>query len=350
MTTSIVTGLNKRFTSVLLVAVLASVSAIKPAHAQEQTDTMHDDTHMDHSTMMDMAQESKSDSTDHMTRDMDATSDTTMDTQADTKSSHDMGSMSGMDGIHDMNGMSEGAMQGGSAPADARDPHAYAEGYGFGDVPRPRFADEHNFGSVLMDRLEAVRTSDDTFAAYDLQAWYGRDYNRVVFKSEGEVNNGELEEASTELLWGHAITAFWDSQLGMRYDSGEGPDRAWLGFGVQGLAPYWFEVDAAAYVGEAGRTALSLEAEYEVLLTQRLILQPRFEAEIYGKDDAERGIGSGLSELNIGLRLRYELRREFAPYVGVEWAGKFGSTADYARDAGLDTKETRAVAGIRFWF
>ena len=260
-------------------------------------------------------------------------------------------------GMTDMSGMNHGSMQGGSAPADARDPHAYSGGYTLDSgpyvMPGPRqlrLADEHNFGSLLVDRLEAVRTSDNTAAAYDLQAWYGRDYDRVVFKAEGDYDNGDFEEAGTELLWGHAVAAYWDSQLGLRYDSGEGPDRTWLAFGMQGLAPYWFEVDATVYIGDEGRTALNVEAEYELLLSQKLILQPRLEADFYGKDDSERGIGSGLSEMKAGLRLRYEIRREFAPYVGVEWAGTFGGSADYARAAGLDTNETRAVAGVRFWF
>ncbi|HHL45820.1 MAG TPA: copper resistance protein B, partial [Gammaproteobacteria bacterium] len=131
---------------------------------------------------------------------------------------------------------------------------------------------------------------------------------------------------------------------------GEAPDQGWLAFGVQGLAPYWFELDLTGYVGEEGRSAFSVEAEYELLITQRLILQPRLEADIYGKDDRERGIGSGLSTASAGIRLRYEIRREFAPYVGVEWAGSYGGTADYARAAGQSTDESRMVAGVRFWF
>ena len=250
----------------------------------------------------------------------------------------------------DKEGMSHGDMQGGPVPADARDPHAFSDGYGFGPIPRLRLADEHNFGSLLFDRLESVRTSDNTSTVYDLQAWYGRDYDRAVFKAEGEVENGTLEEASTELLWGHALTAFWDTQLGVRHDSGEGPNRNWLAIGFQGLAPYWFEVDIMAYVGEEGRSALSLEAEYELLLTQKLIVQPRIEAEIYGKEDVDRGIGSGLSELAVGVRLRYEIRRELAPYIGIEWVSRYGESADIARAAGLDTRETQVVAGVRFWF
>jgi copper resistance protein B len=247
-------------------------------------------------------------------------------------------------------GMDHGSMPGGSPPPDARDPHAYSGGYTL-DPARPlRLADEHNFGSLLVDQLEGARTSDNTFTTYELQGWYGRTYDRLVLKAEGEVDGGKLEDARTELLWGHAVAAFWDTQLGVRYDSGEGPDRKWLAFGIQGLAPYWFEVDIAAYVGEAGRTALRLDAEYELLLTQKLILQPKIETNFYGKSDAARGLGSGLSDASVALRLRYEIRREFAPYIGIERAGKFGATADYARAAGKDTEETRLVAGVRFWF
>ncbi len=248
------------------------------------------------------------------------------------------------------NVMDHGSMQGGTAPPDARDPHAYSEGLTFGKHHHLSHADQSSFGSLLVDRLEAVRSSDQTQGAYELQFRYGRDYDRLVFKAEGEVSDGRSEEARTELLWSHAVATYWDAQLGARYDSGAGPERGWLAFGIQGLAPYWFEVDATAYVGDDGRSALRLEVNYELLLTQKLILQPRLEANLYGKQDAERALGSGLSDLTAGIRLRYEIRREFAPYVGVEWAGKYGATADYARAAGEDAKETRLVAGLRFWY
>lgn len=249
-------------------------------------------------------------------------------------------------------GMAPGAMsmQGGSAPPDARDPHAYSGGADFGPIPRPRMGDEDTFGALLIDRIEGVRTDGSTSTAYDVRAWFGRDYDRVVLKAEGDIDNGELQDAHTDLLWGHTVATYWDTQMGMRYDSGVGPDRSWLAFGIQGLAPYWFEVDAAAYVGDSGRTALRLEVDYELLLTQRLILQPRIEANVYGKRDAGRALGAGLSDVSVGLRLRYEIRREFAPYVGIEWFSKFGDTADFARAAGVDAKETRVVAGVRFWY
>lgn len=237
-----------------------------------------------------------------------------------------------------------------SGVSGTRDPHAYSDGYTFDSLTRPVEADEMNFGMLLVDRFESIRASDNTSLTYDLQGWYGRDYNRLVLKAEGDVDAGELEDARTELLWSHAIAPFWDIQLGARQDSGSLPDRGWLGFGIQGLAPYWFELDVAVYAGDKGRTTLRLDGEYDLLLTQRLILQPRLEADFYGKEDAGRAQGSGLSDLAASVRLRYEIRREIAPYVGVEWSGKFGGTADYARAAGLDTKDTRAVAGVRFWF
>ena len=268
------------------------------------------------------------------------------------------GSQSG--GDSGMAGMDHGDMnaQGGPAPADARDPHAYSGGYTLVTGPyalagtrQLRLADEQNFGSVLVDRLERAYSRDGNATTYDAQAWFGRDYDRLVIKAEGDVAKGKLREARTELLWGHAIAPFWDTQLGVRYDSGGSePERKWLALGVQGLAPYWFEVDATAYMGDNGRRALRLGAEYEILLTQRLILQPRVEVNVYGKDDAARDIGSGLSGAAAGLRLRYEIKRQFAPYFGVERSSKFGKTADLVRAAGTPTGETRWVAGVRFWF
>lgn len=248
-------------------------------------------------------------------------------------------------------------MQGGGAPEDARDPHAYSGGntlytgpYALGPTRSLRLGDEDSYGMFLADRLEAARSDGRTTGGYDLMARFGRDYDRLVLKAEGEVVSGSLEESRTEALWSHAVATFWDTQLGLRQDTGPGPSRTWLAFGVQGLAPYWFEVDATAYVGEAGRTALRLSAEYELLLTQRLVLQPRIEASAYGQSDPENGIGNGLSNVSAGLRLRYEFTRQFAPYIGVEWTGAYGETADLRRAASAKLHETRIVAGVRLWF
>ena len=250
------------------------------------------------------------------------------------------------------------AMQGGSAPADARDPHAYSDGYqlgvgqyALGGHRSLHMMDEHPFGSVLIDRLEWAHGNGSNAAAYEAQAWFGGTYNRLVIKAEGEAAQGRVHDARTELLWGHAVGSYWDTQLGFRNDVGHGrPARNWLAMGIQGLAPYWFELDATAYVGTEGRTALRLAAEYELLLTQRWILQPRIEANLYGKNDPETGVGSGLSSGTVGIRLRYEISRQFAPYLGVERYQSFGNTADMVRTAGGRSGETRFVAGVRAWF
>jgi copper resistance protein B len=132
--------------------------------------------------------------------------------------------------------------------------------------------------------------------------------------------------------------------------NGRGRNRQWLAIGVQGLVPYWFDLDITAYLGKNGRTALAVEAKYELLLTQKLILQPRMELNLYGKDDPNNAIGSGLSDLSIGLRLRYEFNRQFAPYVGVEWSDTYGDTANYRQTSRKDISDTRFVVGLRFWF
>ena len=253
--------------------------------------------------------------------------------------------------------MDTARMQGGSAPADARDPNAYSDGltlhsgaYALPGIQRPSMGDEHSFWAVAFNRFEAVKADDGDYGVYDAEAWFGRTYDRAVLKSEGDVVDDTLEESSTDLLYSHAVTAYWDLQTGLRHDSAEGPDRNWLALGFEGLAPYWFEVNATVYLGEQGRSLLKVDAEYEVLLSQRLILQPRMELAAYGRDDVQNGLGSGLSSIDVGLRLRYEISRQFAPYLGVEWKGQFGDTADYTRADGGDPNEVVLVGGVRFWF
>ncbi|HHF0568040.1 TPA: copper resistance protein B [Vibrio alginolyticus] len=248
-------------------------------------------------------------------------------------------------------------MQGGQPPVDARDPHAYSGGYSLDEgpyaLPGPRqlkLADEHLFYGVLADRLERLDNGDDQVLAYEVNAWAGRDYSRVVLRAEGDIEHGRLAEASTELLWRHALTGFWNRDLGIRYDVGHGPGQGWLAAGVSGLAPYWLELGATAYLGYDGQTALVLEAEYEILFTQRLVLQPAIELTAYGSNDAERGQGRGLSDVVTGARLRYEISRQFAPYLGWEWQASLGERANQLREEHEATQENRWVAGIRFWF
>ncbi len=272
----------------------------------------------------------------------------------DAHAGHRMSGMAGepapsTSGPDDGAAMEMGGMQGGKAPEDARDPHEHAGGQDFGPFEL-KLGDTHNLASLLAENFEAAGSDGNTTMAYDLQGWYGGNYNRLVVKAEGDLDAGRLEEARTEILWSRAVRPYWDAQVGLRYDSGEGPERSWLAVSLQGLAPYWFEVDITGYLGESGRTALRFDIAYELLLTQRWILQPNVEADVYGRDDPERGIGSGLSSVELQLRLRYELRREFAPYVGIGWVRKFGETRDLARQAGGDASEFRVVAGLRFWF
>ena len=203
------------------------------------------------------------------------------------------------------------------------------------------------WASVAFDRFERVEGGAFSWSA---RASHGGDEDRIALRSEGERADGRVEHADVELLWSHAVAPFWDTQLGVRRDVGRGPDRRWAAFGVQGLAPYWFEVGATAYVGQQGRSALRAEIEYEWLLTQRLVLQPRLEINAYGKRDPATRTGAGLADAEVGLRLRYEMRREFAPYIGVERRQRFGATADYARADGHGGSETQWVAGVRFWF
>lgn len=203
---------------------------------------------------------------------------------------------------------------------------------------------------VLFDRLEAVDLDHGHGEAWEAQAWFGSDLNRLWLRSEGERERGHTESANLEALYGRSVSPWWDVVTGVKHDFKPGQSQTWAAFGVQGLAPYKFEISATAYVGESGRTAANIEAEYELLLTHRLILQPLVEVDLYGKDDDARGIGSGLSTGEAGVRLRYEFTRRFAPYVGVVHERAFGKTADLRRNEGEEVEDTRLVAGLRLWF
>ena len=203
---------------------------------------------------------------------------------------------------------------------------------------------------VLFDQLEWQSGGGVSGVSWDTSGWIGKDVNRVWFRTEGDSDSGQIGHAQAHILYGRAIGPWWDVVAGVRQDFSPGPGRTWAAFGIQGLAPYWFEVQATAYVGESGRTHFRFETEYELLLTNRLVLQPQVEIEIYGKSDPERRIGAGLSALDTGLRVRYELRRELAPYVGITWNRQFFGTADFARAAGEDPSGARFTLGLRMWF
>lgn len=268
---------------------------------------------------------------------MEKTSDMSMDASTDMQ----------MDGGQEMDMNMN--MQGGAAPDDARDPHAFSDGYTHDEKYPLQLADEKYFGMLMFDQLERV-DAVNPFTAFSARAWIGRDYDKLAFMAEGDVVNGKLDESLSGIYWQHAVSTFWDTQLGVRHDGGMEKNRNWLGFGFQGLAPYWFEVRAMAYLGENGRTALGFEADYEMLFTQQLILQPSIEVNAYGKADQENNLGSGVADVTAGLRLRYEFTRQFAPYVGIEWTKLYGGTADIAQSLSEKTNEARWVAGLRFWF
>jgi copper resistance protein B len=206
----------------------------------------------------------------------------------------------------------------------------------------------HSF--VLFDQLEWQSVAGGTGINIDSKGWVGGDRDRLWFRAEGDGKDGDVGEAEAHLLYGRQFARWWDLLAGVRQDLEPGPSRTWAAIGIQGLAPYWFEVELTGYIGSSGRTHLRGEVEYELLLTNRLILQPLLEVELFGKSDEERGIGAGLSTTDLGFRLRYEFRRELGPYIGVTWNNKWGETADFAEAAGEQTSGARFVAGLRLWF
>ena len=197
------------------------------------------------------------------------------------------------------------------------------------------------------DRLEYQE--DEDAALWDLQGWYGGDYHKLWWKLEGEAESGE-RESELQLLYSRAYTSYFDLQIGVRFEDYDGGDDAALALGIQGLAPYRFEVDAALFVTDDADVLLRGEFERDILLTQRLILQPRAEISAALQDIPERAIDAGITDTTVGLRLRYEVRRKFAPYLGISWQRQFGAAADALEAAGGDASRTSLVAGIRFWF
>jgi len=203
----------------------------------------------------------------------------------------------------------------------------------------------------LIDRLEAQLADGANAYLFDAQAWYGGDINKLWIKAEGENSfEGEFESVETQALWSHAIGPWFDLQTGLRHDFQRGDDLSHFVLGVQGLAPYWIEVDAAAFVSEKGDVTARIEAEHDARITQKLILQPRAELEFSLQDIPEAQIGAGLARADIGLRLRYEITPQFAPYVGLEHSRAFGDTRRLSREAGEDSSNARVVIGLRSWF
>ena len=232
----------------------------------------------------------------------------------------------------------------GSALAQQQDPYPLPPK----EWPQP-VMDTERFTFLLLDRLEYRARSGNDAWAWDAQAWWGGDSNKLWLKSEGEGEwRGAAGHADIQALYARRIAPYWHLQAGVRQEARPEPSRNTGVLAIQGLAPYWFGVEASLFFGNglSGR----LEAEYDQLLTQRLILQPRVHTTFAGSADPERGIGSGVNDVELGLRLRYEIRREIAPYIGINWTRKLGGTADLARAEGHDVSERALVLGLRVWY
>lgn len=211
--------------------------------------------------------------------------------------------------------------------------------------------DEHIFYHLLFDQLEdRFGFNQGSTFRWEATAWAGTDPNRIWLLSEGRYSNNELDDGIQQLFYGRAITTYFDALVGIRYDLDSLPGRGWGAIGIQGLAPQFFKVSAIGYISGEGDLAARLEASYDLLITQRLILQPQVELNFYTKDDPARQVGAGLSELDAGLRLRYEITRQFAPYVGITYFGRYGATANYVSAAGGPTQQVRFTFGLRTWF
>lgn len=284
-----------------------------------------------------------------------------MSAMPDDHAGHDMSEMADPHAGHDMSAEAMAASPGptvetpppaaaGSGPPRAADAIWGAEAMA---ASRKELRKTHGDFPVFWfqgDRLEAqVREGADAYL-WDIQGYYGGPTERFWYKSEGEGEfGGGIDDAEFQALYAKAFAPFWDLQAGVRQDLA-GPDTTHAVIGIQGLAPYWFEVDAALFLSHRGDLTARIEAEVDQRITQRLIIQPRIEANLAAQDVRELGIGAGIDQIEIGARLRYEFVREFAPYVGIEQSWRTGNGADFARARGEDPSVTSIVAGIRFWF
>lgn len=297
---------------------------------------------MDHSAMpgMDMGNSGSTSKADGM-QGMDMSGD---------HAGHDMGAMQGME-------MTGTALPAGNAPPPKPPMDHYADRqFPPAAMERSRMAMMHEqggqtFSQVMFNVAEVqVRQGREAYR-WDGEAWFGGDINRLTIKSEGEgIFRQGVEHADVQALYSRAVGPFFNLQAGIRHDFQPRPSRTYATIGFEGLAPYWFEVEGAAFLSDKGDVLGRLEGYYDQRLTQRLVLQPRVELNLSAQDVPENRIGSGLVDAELGLRLRYEITRQFAPYIGVSYEAKTGRSADYARAAGEDPTTTSVVAGVRIWF
>jgi copper resistance protein B len=238
-----------------------------------------------------------------------------------------------------------------AAPAAAQSPAANIEpGLGIEPGAMQPVMDQAIFAHAIFNQLEGRWNGSNTQFRWDGQGWAGTDYDKLSIKSEGTLSNGALEDSQQQFLYSRAVTTYFDLQGGLRSDIDSRPTRNWAAFGIQGLAPYFFDLELTGFVSGAGHLAGKLQASYDLLITQRLILQPQIELNIYSKADPARLTGPGFSDIDTGVRLRYEFSRQLAPYIGVIYEGKFGQTANFVRQAGGNTSDVRFAFGLRVWF
>ena len=204
--------------------------------------------------------------------------------------------------------------------------------------------------SLKADKLEVRDGNEGTITGWEGHIWAGKDLNKLWIKTEGERLDGDTEKAEVQLLYSRAIDPNWDLQLGWRHDAEPSPQRDWFAIGFYGIAPYFFEVDSALFINDDDQVNLRVEVEYEFMLTQKWVLAPEVELNWFSDDDEDVDVGSGLARLEAGIRLRYEITRQFAPYIGINYEQLLGDTKDIAEAGGEETSDTQAVAGLRFWF
>ena len=287
--------------------------------------------------------------------------------EPDPHAGHDMGNMEEVSAEpadphagHDMSAMSaddnaESEVGDASAPAPPGD-HAADAVFGGDVMARSRKELAYEVGGmgyslVMLDLAEVGFQKGHETYRFEGEAFTGGNINRFGVKFEGEGAFGErIDDLELQALYSRAIAPYWNLQAGVRYDIKPDPSRTYAVLSVEGMAPYWFKVNAAAFLSNKGEVRARIEGSYDLRLTQSLILQPRIEANLAFQDIPEIGIGSGLSNLEAGLRLRYEIKQEIAPYIGVEWRRQTGDTARFTRATGDDPDMLSFVAGIRIWF
>lgn len=265
---------------------------------------------------------------------------------SDPHAGHDMGAMPADSG---------GEIGNAPAPAPPED-HAADALFDPAEMARSRdtLRREHgvfNGSMILFDLAEyQARKSGDGYR-WEAEAWFGGDIDRFMVKTEGEGTFGEpIDDAEVQLLYSRAVAPYWNAHVGVRHDFRPDPSRTYAVVGIEGVAPYWFHLSGQLFLSDKGDVRARAEGSYDQRITQSLILSPRAEFNLSAQDMPAIGVGSGLTDVELGLRLRYEVRKEFAPYVGVEWSRKVGDTARYASAAGEDASVVNFVAGIRFWF